>query len=527
MKKILFILCFSFVSLSTLHAQTIGSLDSSFDSDGRVTCLSFNYETAYAMVIQPDGKILVGGRNDISASISHFIMKRYKIDGSLDSIFGTDGVVETTMHGQEDVINAIALQPDGKIVVAGTSWSDITAYDLAFARYNTNGTLDNTFGDNGTKVIDILGNNDGSHDEKVNSALAIQADGKIVAAGYIQNVISYDFMMVRLNIDGTVDASFGTNGFAITDVNDATSDAIRGIAIQPDGKIVAVGASTINSTVSFIAARYSSNGSLDATFGKSGITVGVNTEETTEDPYAVLLQPDGKIVSVGIQQRNPGTWRSAQLIRYNSNGTYDTTFGKNGVAIVENTEGYDEIYSCVLQPDGKIVMAGNTLNTNSLYRDFLLIRVNANGAIDNTFGNGGKITTDFESHKDDMAYAIARQNDGKILAAGLASIFFTNNGIAIARYNTELTVGIKDLLDETGLAIYPNPATSEITVVTPKQSISQNSIVAIYNTQGQLLTQKPIFQERTVVDISNLANGFYILKQNGNDISKVTRFVKR
>jgi uncharacterized delta-60 repeat protein len=335
MKKILSIICFTFLTISVMFAQTNGLPDSSFDSDGRVTYLSDKEEIAYAMVVQPDGKILVGGRMDITASKCHFLLLRYNTNGTQDSTFGTNGVVETTIYGTEDVINAIALQPDGKIVVAGTSYSDITAYDIAFARYNTNGTLDDTFGDNGTKVIDILGNNDGSHDEKVNSALAIQADGKIVAAGYIHNVISYDFMMVRLNANGTVDTSFGTNGFAITDVADASSDAIRGIALQPDGKIVAVGSSNMN-TITFVSARYSSNGSLDATFGKSGLTVGANTEEKYEEPFALLLQPDGKIVSVGIQQQNPGNFRSAQLNRYNSNGTYDSTFGKDGVAIVTN-----------------------------------------------------------------------------------------------------------------------------------------------------------------------------------------------
>ena len=178
MKIILSFLCFSFIALSALKAQAVGGLDFSFDSDGRVTYLSDKEEIAYAMAVQPDGKILVGGRIDIAASICHFILIRYNTDGTLDSNFGTNGVVETTLHGTEDVINAIALQPDGKIVVAGTSWSDITAYDIAFARYNTNGTLDNTFGNNGIKLIDIRGT-----DDKINSALVIQPDGKILVGG--------------------------------------------------------------------------------------------------------------------------------------------------------------------------------------------------------------------------------------------------------------------------------------------------------------------------------------------------------
>lgn len=513
------------MALSALYAQTNGGLDTTFNSDGRVTYLSEMEETAYAMVIQPDGKIIVGGRIDITASKCHFILQRYKIDGSLDSIFGTNGVVETTMHGKEDVINAIALQPDGKIVVAGTSYSDITAYDIAFARYNTDGTLDNTFGNNGTKVIDILGNTDGSHDEKVNSALAIQGDGKIIAAGYIHNVISYDFMLVRLNTDGSVDTNFGTNGFAITDVADASSDAIRGIVLQNNGKIVAVGASNINSTVAFVAARYLPTGTLDPTFGKLGLVVGTNTDTTTEDPYSVLIQPDGKIISVGTQQRNPGNWTSAQLIRYNSNGTYDTTFGKNGVSVIAN-DGYDQIYASVLQPDGKIVAAGNTYKINS--RDFLLIRLNANGILDSTFGINGRITTEFGFQKYDEAYAIARQNDGKILLAGYASSANpTTYDIAITRYNTELNTGFKQSFENTGINIYPNPANDEITVVNPQQSITGNSIISIYNIQGQLIVSHPIQQVKTVIDISKIARGCYILKLNGNDMPKVGQFVKK
>ena len=502
-----------------MKAQAVGGLDFSFDSDGRVTYLSDKEEIAYAMAVQPDGKILVGGRIDIAASICHFILIRYNTDGTLDSNFGTNGVVETTLHGTEDVINAIALQPDGKIVVAGTSWSDITAYDIAFARYNTNGTLDNTFGNNGIKLIDIRGT-----DDKINSALVIQPDGKIVAAGFTHSDLSYDFLLVRLNAGGTVDASFGINGIAITDIADATSDAIRGIALQPDGKIVAIGSSNINSTVSFIAARYSSDGTLDATFGNSGLVVGINTEENTEEPFAVSLQPDGKIVSAGLQQRTSDSWKSAQLIRYNSNGTYDATFGTNGVVIIPGTN-WEELYSVVLQPDGKIVAAGNTYIVDS--RDFLLIRVNSNGTLDNTFGIGGKTSTEFGFQKYDESYAIARQNDGKILVAGYAnSANPTTSNIAVTRYNTELNVGVKKPFDIAGFDIYPNPATKEITVVNPQQSNSDNSIISIYNMQGQFILMQSMQQVKTVIDVSKLARGCYILKVNGSDISKVTRFVK-
>lgn len=519
MKKILSFFCLSFFVLSALNAQTNGGLDVSFDSDGKVTYLSGKEEKAYAMVVQPDGKVLVGGRIDISASICHFILLRYNIDGKIDLNFGTNGVVETTIHGSEDVINAIALQPDGKIVVAGTSWSNITAYDIAFARYNTNGTLDNTFGNKGIKTIDIRGT-----DDKINSALVIQPDGRIVAAGFTQGEISYDFLLIRLNTNGSLDNSFGTNGIKTTDVADASSDAIRGIVLQPDGKIIAAGSSIMSSRVSFIAARYSSNGALDVTFGNSGIVVGVNTEETSEESFAISLQSDGKIVSVGLQQRNSDSWKSAQLVRYNSNGTNDATFGTNGVVIIPGTN-WEELYSVVLQPDGKIVAAGNTYIINS--RDFLLIRLNANGTLDNTFGIGGKTSTEFGFQKYDESFAIARQNDGKILVAGYAeSANPTTSDIAITRYNSELNVGIKESLFNTGLVIYPNPSRNEITVVNPQQSISGNSIVSIYNIHGQLVVKQPVQQEKTVIDISKLASGCYILKLNANDMLKVNQFVK-
>jgi len=506
-----------------LYAQTVGGLDTTFNSVGRVDDVSGKYQSAYAMAIQPDGKIIVGGRNDISASVCHFIMKRYKIDGKLDSIFGTDGVVETTMHGSEDVINSIALQSDGKIVVAGTSWSDITAYDIAIARYNTNGTLDNTFGNNGIKLIDIRGT-----DDKINSALVIQPDGKIIAAGFTHNDISYDFMLLRLSVNGSLDTSFGTDGFAITDVADSSSDAIRGIVLQPDGKIVAVGSSITSSNVAFIAARYLSTGVLDSSFGVSGLVIGVNTDETTEDSYSVLIQPDGKIISVGTQQRNPGNWRSAQLIRYNTDGTYDTDFGKNGVVVIENIEGYDEIYSSVLQPDGKIVIAGNTRNNHPTLpsRDFLLMRLNIDGSLDSDFGNAGKIITDFGFNKDDFGYAIARQNDGKILAAGYVGNLYSNSGIGIARYNTELNTSIKESFESIGMTIYPNPANDKITVVNQKQTVAGNSIISIYNIHGQLILKQPMQLEKTDIDISKLTSGCYILKMNDNKTLKVTQFMK-
>ena len=294
--------------------------------------------------------------------------------GSLDTTFGTDGKV-TTNFSADDSGNAVALQPDGKIVVAG-----YTNTNFAVARYNADGTLDTTFDSDGKVTTAIGSGTDKGY------ALGLQPDGKIVVAGESHNGTDKDFALARYNANGTLDNTFGTVdsgqtrlGYATTTIGSA-DDVAYGLALQPDGKIVLAGQSNNGSNLDFALARYNANGTLDTSFGTGG-KVTTAFGNGIDSISAVALQPDGKIVVAGY------TNTDFALARYNANGSLDTSFSNDGKVTTDLGTAFDAVYAVALQPDGKIVAAGEILTA------FGLARYNADGSLDTTFGEDGKVTT--------------------------------------------------------------------------------------------------------------------------------------
>lgn len=364
------------------------------------------------------------------------------MDGTLDATFGTGGVV-TTPIGTNAEGRALWIQADGKTVVAGSTRVD-GQLRLAITRYTIDGSLDTTFGTNGVVTLD---------DQIRAIDLTIAQDGKIiVAAGNTifsdEGIVSSRFVLTRYNTDGSLDATFGINGIAVTTLNDMSA-----IALQPDGKIVVVGQiATDNPDVSQrVVARFNADGSVDTTFGTQGISI-----SNLNNVSAVALQADGKIIiggSLVVQTANGPTFAFA-VQRLTINGTIDTTFGTNGVSTVAiNTQAF--IRDLVIQPDGKIVAAGESKIPESVDEDsqslithlFTLARFNVDGSLDTSFGVDGIVTTpvgDISS----IIYSAALQSDGKIIAAGVAvsqtgtitideeTVITTQRQFAVARYTT-------------------------------------------------------------------------------------------
>lgn len=225
-----------------------GSLDNSFGSGGKViTPVYTTDDYGWSCCFQPDGKILVGGSSSVNSN-SDFALVRYHSNGELDNSFGAQGKVTTPIGPDSDRGRSVAIQTDGKIVLGGTSRIGATD-DFALARYNTNGSLDNSFGSNGIVTTPV------GTGEDILWAVAIQGDGKILAAGYgISAVSGYDFAVVRYNPNGSLDASFGVNGIALTPVG-ASSDFGIALALQSDAKIV-VGGASVTSSYDFAIVRY-------------------------------------------------------------------------------------------------------------------------------------------------------------------------------------------------------------------------------------------------------------------------------
>ncbi|MBL7912359.1 MAG: T9SS type A sorting domain-containing protein [Bacteroidia bacterium] len=341
--------------------------------------------------------------------------------GSLDLSFNGNGKFISGSIGNSE---SVALQSNGKIILGGSLFSSSWAFGVK--RCNTNGTIDNTFGINGSTVIDINPNLD------FGRAIAIQTDDKIVIAGQSDNGSNDDVTVVRLNSNGTIDNTFGTNGIVTTTIS-SFSEKASAIAIQPDGKIVVGGSANTGTSSDFIIIRYNTNGTLDNTFGVNGIVLTDIGLASDDQIKTIDLQSDGKIVAGGIYNASGYDFC---LVRYNTNGTIDNTFGNAGKVITAITSGVDEIESIDVQSDGKIVVVGNSNITANT--DFVLVRYNTTGSLDNTFGNLGIVTTTV-GLGGDYASSVKIQTNGKIVVMGYIQVG-ADNDAAIVRYNSNGTL---------------------------------------------------------------------------------------
>jgi uncharacterized delta-60 repeat protein len=302
-------------------------------------------------------------------------------DGDLDLTFGTAGRVITNFINRDEA-TALAIQPDGKIVAAGFGgWYAPNNTDFALARYNTDGSLDMTFGISGRVLTDVSGVHDSI------TALVIQPDGKILAAGVAGYIYYDDFALARYNGDGSLDMSFGNAGRVTTHLSDF-SDVVSALAIQPDGKIIAAGFAGVDfdtqDSGDFALARYNTDGSLDMTFGRSGIvTTRLADRSSGISDLAVLSE--GRIVAVGPSYAGPVATNSA-LVRYNRDGSLDQSFGISGVV---TTDFSGRSHALAIESDGKLIVSGRAAG------NFAIARYNSDGSLDTTFGILGKVTTDF------------------------------------------------------------------------------------------------------------------------------------
>jgi uncharacterized delta-60 repeat protein len=351
--------------------------------------------------------------------------------GDLDPTFGTGGKVTTDFVGGHDQASALVVQADGRLVAAGLATGEATNLDFALARYNPDGSLDPSFGNGGEVTTDFGGFPPDDHAH----ALVQQADGKLVAAGGVfrsDGDFDNDFALARYNPDGTLDPTFGNGGIVLTDFADG--EEAHALALQADGKLVAAGvAFTSGAGQMFGLARYNPDGSLDPSFGNGG-TVTTAFGSGIVQPSGLAVQADGKLVAAGSVL--VGSTLDFALVRYQPDGTLDQTFGNGGRVTTKITRSDDDAQALALQADGKLVLAGSA-NVGGHF-DFALARYRPNGALDRTFGKAGKVTTDFTGpDNSDAANALALQADGKLVAAGVAFTGGVGEDFALARYQRD------------------------------------------------------------------------------------------
>lgn len=408
-----FLLCFVLLSLpfpSRSIQAAAGDLDPSFGGGKVTTALSNGSDFAYDLTIQADGKVILVGTQHDDDPGEKLAVVRYNTDGTLDASFGNGGKVTTQdAPFSSDVAYAVALQADGKIVAGGSM----------LVRYNVDGSLDTSFGDGGKVSFHFSFPGCSVYD------VGIQPDGKIVTVG-ATNTGANNFCVMRFTNTGSVDPTFGDNGHVVTSVV-PSDDFAQGISLQSDGKIICTGFAYGGVTnQDFATIRYNADGSLDHTFGNAGI---VTTSITSGDDsaYEALVQPDGKIIVAG---QSFGSQYFA-MVRYNPNGSFDTSFGEGGIVTTRSLRQAAFGFAAALQKDGKIVGAGHT-QAFGAQSSFLVLRYTSDGDLDPTFGNAGIVITAIESYS--IARGIAIAPNGAIVAAGYAYYDATLNDFAVVRY---------------------------------------------------------------------------------------------
>ncbi|MEJ7623012.1 MAG: carboxypeptidase regulatory-like domain-containing protein [Pyrinomonadaceae bacterium] len=427
-------------TLSTFVFAAQGDLDPTFGQGGRVMTnitvpgYQYFYPVTESMLVQPDGKILVCGRfweDGLSFWYGTYIV-RYLPDGTLDTSFGTNGKVAVigpgVPFGNQSAGAEMALQPDGMIVLIGM----YNGYGegIVIHRYTSSGMLDSTFGTNGSTLVSGI-------EFERGTSIALQPDGRIVGVGWDFNPYTTPYysaiLVFRLNTNGTLDGSFGSAGTGVVLIANGYDGAE--VLAQPDGKILVVGSEGTN----ILLARYTSNGSLDPSFGTGGsVTQRINNINFS----GAALQPDGKTVVIGSAYSN-GQLGSTLFVRYNANGSPDTSFGTTGVSSVES-DFLKEPNTVLFQSDGKIIAIGNAADNATGRNGFAIVRLTSNGSPDSSFGIGGRSVFPINAGGTNYAYSSdgVMQTDGKILVAGYFRNYYTDSHERIALIRVIATPGV-------------------------------------------------------------------------------------
>jgi uncharacterized delta-60 repeat protein len=518
-------LCVLLLGMKLIAYGQPGSLDKSFAGNGLLRTIISSYTTANDVKVQPNGKIVVAGQYSTPQHIFNFLVERYNTDGSFDNSFAGGDGEQGISFGDHSEADAVALQADGKIVASGSGDGPDQGNFFVVVRLNTNGSADNSFGTGGKLALTNL-------KCMGQNAVAIQADGKILVAGSSPTGGTSLLTVFRLNSNGSFDNSFGTNGVETMSVGTGQYTNYVHLALQPDGKI-AICCSLVTVYVDHeeataVVLRMNSNGGLDNTFGTGGIVSQSVGSQHYTTANCIALQNDNKIIVGGSYGTSSSQYTNFLVMRFNPNGTLDNTFAGNGRAGIafSPTSGANGI---AVQTNGDIIAGGFTQSSTD--EDFALVRLLPNGTPDANFGSAGtgKVTTGFGYY--DYLNAVTLQPDGKILAVGTSG-----NDMALARYL--VTVATARLLApgiaQTAFsktsslqpALFPNPAngTIQLTGLDP-QSVNHYSIT---DASGKtLISDNVSFAATAQINTAQWRKGVYFIQLTTNNKTTTLRVVKQ
>ncbi|WP_080732401.1 T9SS type A sorting domain-containing protein [Porphyromonas gulae] len=490
--------------------------------------------------------------------------------GDLDPTFGTNGVVQTPIGNGSfivDEVRNVTIQPNGKIIAMGSTRNG-TKKHVAYVRYNPDGSLDQSFGNGGKQIFvptSLYGN--------FATAAATLSDGKIISCGYVfdsDNTICQP-LLIRMNDDGTLDTSFGNNGIVLADFPYSTLP--EKMVLQKDGKMLLVGYYHDN----MMTLRYNPDGSIDKTYGIDGVCeIVIEGSANSSFAKAIALQEDNKVVIVGMYGTHPD-WKWV-IARINENGSLDNSFGENGLKTMSIGSGHDFATAVQIQEDGKIVVAGHSwvASIPTLQYDLIVLRLNQDGELDNTFGESGifkknvidggatyvdgivlspegniyvafnavknsisdlgllsvdkngKLNTSFGgngytvtdlSEAADEASAIVMQADGKIVLGASSFSATTGTPFVLLRYLTDVPSSVLPMVgEEKSFVVYPNPVKDVLNI-----EYEGEFGVRIFDLSGRLVLST---KNTRTIDVKALTAGSYVIELTTEAGVLAERFVK-
>jgi len=404
-----------------------GGLDATFTPNP--STFNFGDGTAIdyqSVVRQPDGKLVVAGNADSNGSLAtdDIILRRYNSDGSIDTSFGVNGTFIWDSGGGWDYAFSVALQADGKIIVAGKSDTG-PLNGMVLLRLNSDGTLDTGFNALGYAVFKPTAN------IPVARRVRVQPDGKITVGGWLWSASNMDGLLVRFNSDGTLDTSFNGSGYTLFNSPSNYHDSFKDFTLMPDGRIVVSGLSHNGTSFESLVARYNSDGTFDTSFNTTGYKI-FNTSIDNHYGETLALQNDGSIYSAGaISGTNSGNRNIGYLAHILADGTLDTAFGTAGLAqYLYGATGNTNFTEITLQADGKIIVAGNR-SPAAGNGDAVVMRFDAAGVLDASFGDGGVTALNIPGSGGGDITSILLQPDGKLIAIGNDYAAVNTNGFII------------------------------------------------------------------------------------------------
>lgn len=509
-----------------LHAQAI-FLDTSFNSTGFFQSNGTANHGCDGMevLIQPDGKILVAGTMLDANYTPGLSVYRSLSNGWPDSTFGVNGYSQIPVQAIGIVTRSMALQPDGAILVTGYSYLNPNAFGIV-ARFTPDGVPDTTFDSDGIAYLDITGGDDLLMD------IVLQTDGKILLGGTATDGFHQTYLLARLLSNGAPDTTYGVGGFVYGNYAQDFEN-VYSISIQADGKLITAGDYWDGVNPNFFSThRFLTNGNPDTTFGGTG-WVYVHPYINGDVARACIVSPNGEIYVGGYSvDFPPGSqvgYGDFAIVKFNPDGSLDSTFDGDGMLRYPLGLSTDVLNNIILQPDGKIVAIGNVdtaaiTTPFGIVFDFAVLRLLPNGVPDISFGQNGLIVSSF-GPSSDIAYGVAIQPDGKVVVTG-STDFLNNNNMILARYGLNSVEGILEMGQPHSLSVYPNPANNQIYIGGLDAAATVKEI-RCFNATGKL-----VFQEEGKDKFSSsytftnqLADGVYLISVKTNEGISTGRFV--